>query len=137
MFGIYIDELLLKLKRNGTGCFVGHLFCGAVGYADDIILLCPTLSGLKEMITICENYALEHNILFNGSKSKLLIFGREYDNPNVYVNGNSVDICTKAEQLGIILDTESNYHAIDEDITTFNVSFNRFLAHFNICRISV
>ena len=54
LFGIYIDELLLELKRNGTGCFVGHHFCGAFGYADDIILLCPTLSGLKEMIKICE-----------------------------------------------------------------------------------
>ena len=137
LFGIYIDELLLELKSNGTGCFVGHHFCGAFGYADDIILLCPTLSGLKEMITICENYAIEHDILFNGSKSKLLIFGREYVNPNVYVNGNSVDVCTKAEYLGIILNTENNYNAIEEGITTFNVSFNRFLANFNTCRISV
>ena len=137
LFGIYIDELLLKLKNNGTGCFVGHHYCGAFGYADDIILLCPTLSGLKEMIAICENYATEHNILFNGSKSKLLIFGRDYVNPNVYVNGNIVDICTKAEYLGIILNTENNYNDIEEGITAFNVSFNRFLANFNTCRISV
>ena len=26
LFGIYIDELLLELKRNGTGCFVGPTF---------------------------------------------------------------------------------------------------------------
>ena len=137
LFGIYIDELLLKLKSNGTGCFVGHHFCGAFGYADDIILLCPTLSGLKEMIKICESYAIEHNILFNGTKSKLLIFGSEYVNPNVYVNGNPVDVCTKAEYLGIIFNTENNYNAIEEGITTFNVSFNSFLAKFNTCRISV
>ena len=60
LFGIYIDELLLKLKSNGIGCFVGHHFCGAFGYADDIILLCPTLSGLKEIIKICESYSIEH-----------------------------------------------------------------------------
>ena len=89
------------------------------------------------MITICENYAIEHNILFNGSKSKLLIFGSVYDNPNVYVNGNSVDVCIKAEYLGIILNTENSYNAIEEGLTTFNVSFNRFLAILNTCRISV
>ena len=75
LFGIYIDELLLKLKRVGIGCHVGHYYFGAFGYADDIILLCPTLSGLKEMIKICESYATEHSITFNGTKSKLLIFG--------------------------------------------------------------
>ena len=137
LFGIYIDDLLLELKRNGTGCFVGHHFCGAFGYADDIILLCPTLSGLKEMIKICESYAIEHNILFNGTKSKLLIFGREYDNPNVIVNGYKVDVCIKAEYLGIILNTENKYNDIEDGVTTFNVSFNRFLANFNTCRISI
>ncbi|CAL4163386.1 unnamed protein product, partial [Meganyctiphanes norvegica] len=70
LFSVYIDELLEKLKRNGIGCFIGHHFVGALGYADDIILLCPTFSGLKKMIKICEEYAEEHSILFNGNKSK-------------------------------------------------------------------
>ena len=137
LFSIYIDELLLELKTNGIGCFVGHHFCGAFGYADDIILLCPSLYGLKEMIKICEAYAIEHKILFNGAKSKLLTFGRRHDNPDIVVNGNKVDICTKAEYLGIMLNTENEFNAIEDGITSFNVSFNRFLANFNTCRISI
>ena len=89
------------------------------------------------MIKICEAYAIEHKILFNGAKSKLLIFGRRHDNPNIVVNGNKVDICTKAEYLGIILNTENEHNAIEDGITSFNVSFNRFLANFNSCRISI
>ncbi|CAL4098644.1 unnamed protein product [Meganyctiphanes norvegica] len=27
LFGIYIDELLLELKRKGIGCHVGHYLC--------------------------------------------------------------------------------------------------------------
>ena len=36
----------------GVGCHMGTHFVGSLGFADDIILLCPTLYGLKTMITI-------------------------------------------------------------------------------------
>ena len=79
LFSVYVDDLLEKLKNNGIGCHIGHHFVGALGYADDIILLCPTAYGLMKMIKICEDYANEHSILFNGKKSKFMVFG---------VNGN-------------------------------------------------
>ena len=41
-FSIYIDDILLKLKKAGFGCHIGHYYFGALGYADDIVLLCPT-----------------------------------------------------------------------------------------------
>ena len=137
LFGIYIDELLLKLKRVGIGCHVGHYYFGAFGYADDIILLCPTLSGLKEMIKICESYASEHSITFNGTKSKLLIFGNKYEAAEVMVNGEKVVLCTKAHYLGILLNTEDKYDAVEDGILNFNISFNRFLSNFNTCCASV
>ena len=90
LFGIYIDELLLELKQKGIGCHVGHYFCGAFGYADDIVLLCPTITGLKKMIKTCETYARIHNITFNGTKSKLLTFGKSYETPDIYVNDKMV-----------------------------------------------
>ena len=43
-------------------------------YADNIGLLSPTLSGLKEMLKLCEDYALKHYIIFNAYKSQLLYF---------------------------------------------------------------
>merc|ERR1712082_492737 len=45
-YSIYIDDLLEKLKENGIGCHIGQHFAGVFGYADDIILLCPSLAGL-------------------------------------------------------------------------------------------
>ena len=40
LFSVYVDELLERLKINGAGCHIGHHFIGALGYADDIVLLC-------------------------------------------------------------------------------------------------
>ena len=42
LFGVYMDGLLEQLKDLGIGCYIEQHFCGAAGYADDIILLCPT-----------------------------------------------------------------------------------------------
>ena len=30
---------------------------GVFGYADDLSLLCPSFSGIKEMLNICERFA--------------------------------------------------------------------------------
>ena len=47
---------------------------GIFTYADDISLLCPTLSGIQKMLHICEEYAFNYKITFNATKSQLLYF---------------------------------------------------------------
>ena len=75
LFSLYIDELFLLLKESGMGCHVGLItYAGAFGYADDIALVAPSLSSLKEMIKICEQFAESHSMTFNPSKTKLLCF---------------------------------------------------------------
>ena len=105
---VYVDELLIKLKRNGIGCHIGNQFVGALGYADDIILLCPTVAGLKKMISICEEYAKEHSIMFNGSKSKYLVFGNYMYNPIIKVNNENVSQCDDSTlYLGHLIHTKN------------------------------
>ena len=50
LFSVYIDELLTRLKLSGYGCMVGHVYCGAFAYADDIVA--PTTHALKAMCDI-------------------------------------------------------------------------------------
>ena len=53
------------------------------------------------------------------------------------VNGEKVVLCTKAHYLGILLNTEDKYDAVEDGILNFNISFNRFLSNFNTCCASV
>ena len=78
LFTIYIDNLIIQLRKFNIGCKIGNSFLGVFGYADDLTLLCPSLAGLKQMLNVCEDYAKEYNILFNASKSKLMHFGKNY-----------------------------------------------------------
>ncbi len=65
LFTVYIDELLLRLQKSHIGCHIGNTFTGALGYADDIVLLAPTTSGMNDMINICCKYATEYSVIFN------------------------------------------------------------------------
>jgi hypothetical protein len=75
LFNLYIGELVEKLSKTETGCHIGHIFMGAFAYADDVILLSPTLGALKKMLKVCNAYSVEFKIKFNEAKCKLLIFG--------------------------------------------------------------
>ena len=65
LFCLYIDGLLVALSKSRIGCFIGSNFVGALAYADDIVLLAPSASVLRNMLAICDNYARDYHIEFN------------------------------------------------------------------------
>ena len=69
LFTVYIDELLMKLRSSGCGCYIDDTFVGALGYADDITRMSPSIRGLKQMVDICESFAMEYVIKFNEKKA--------------------------------------------------------------------
>ena len=73
-FTAYFDKLFERLRASGIGCHVSKMYAGAFGYADDVVLLAPSLDALREMVSICETYAAEYHLIFNPSKSKLMYF---------------------------------------------------------------
>ena len=60
LFAIYIDPLLEKLNNTKEGCYIGNICANAFAYADDIVLLSPSCTALRNLINICEIYAIEY-----------------------------------------------------------------------------
>ena len=73
LFAVYLDGLLEELSESGVGCYWGHLFAGALCYADDLVLLAPCASALRCMLSICQSYADDHGLLFNATKTQLFV----------------------------------------------------------------
>ena len=109
LYCVYTDDLLLELQKSGVGCYIGPYFYGAFAYADDIILLCPSLKGTQEMLDICEKYAAQHNILFNAKKSQLLVVNGAKCHENLVsqntlkLNGAEIPTVDEAKHLGHLL----------------------------------
>ena len=49
-FSLYINPLLLELKRSGIGCHINGTYVGVLSYADDITLSCPSIWGFTYML---------------------------------------------------------------------------------------
>ena len=73
-------------------------FTGVLEYADDIRLLSPSMSVLRTLSKVCEEYATESDVTFNGKKSQWLFFrGREcvFSNLNMCVCGHFISSTDK------------------------------------------
>ena len=64
LFAVYIDNLLDILRNSGFGCHIHGVFLGAIVFADDIILLSGSRSGLQTMVDICHDFAAGKNLKF-------------------------------------------------------------------------
>ena len=65
LFCFYMNDLFSLLRKSRAGCLIGDYYAGVFGYADDLLLLCPSRDGLQKMLKIAENYAKEHKIAFS------------------------------------------------------------------------
>ncbi len=53
---------------------MGNQYTGGLGYVDDLIVMVPSHKGLQSLLHMCEDYADNYIVLFNGSKSQFMIF---------------------------------------------------------------
>ena len=134
LFSIYIDSLLQKLKVSCLGCHVGRIFADAFAYADDLALVSPSLSGLRQMIQTCEQYAMEYSIVFNPVKSKLMCFNAvSSDKPYLTLCGKPVDVVDNDLHLGNRIYNNIYTQCSNSMISDFYRRSNQVKASFRMC----
>ena len=130
LFTVYMDELLVRLGKSRCGCYIGNIFCGALSYADDVIILAPTMSSVYSMLSICEKFANDYDVIFNASKSKLLIFPasfdgqHQYENISVHFMGGTIAYVPEHSHLGNIIGMSTDKRNIDNNVAYFYSKLN-------------
>ena len=66
IFNVFMNAFIVNLKSAGIGCNIVNMFFGCLLYADDIMLLSPSVSGLQSMLDICDKTAriYHFNLIF-------------------------------------------------------------------------
>ena len=108
------------------------MYAVAFGYADDVVLLDPSLGALREMVSICETYDTEYQLLFNPSKSKLMYFNISHENFSVKLCGKEMLLVSHETYLGNFIGSDIFDRAITQSVCAFNQRSNHKL-HFNYC----
>ena len=105
-----MDELLGKLEKTGVGCFWCHHYAGSLSYADDLKLLCPSVSGLQILLQTCESFALEFDISFNTKKTYCICYCKSIINNlrQVYLNGVQLAWHHQVKYLGTMMSYNLN-----------------------------
>ena len=127
LFIVYVDELYKRLEMSGIGIFIGSMYYGILGYADDLILLATTIYALNRMIKICQDFANEYCVQYNPTKSKFIVFNGDPINneANVELDGLPLRRCDDIVFLGNTLTCDMN-DALDirEKISDLNSRTN-------------
>ena len=78
-FAVYIDDLIRRLQRLNCGCFIRSACVNAFLYADDIILLAPSIDALTKILQTVENELAILDMALNASKSVCIRYGPRFD----------------------------------------------------------
>ena len=128
LFCVYIDDLFKVLRRKRSGCWIDGDFLGMLGYADDIMLISPTIDGLQDMITTSADFMKAHNLAFSTNpdprkcKTKCMAFTKkERIIAPLRMNGNDLPWVTSAKHLGTKM--ESNIAGMAKDLMEKRAQF--------------
>ena len=132
LFCIYVDNLLQQLRHSSHGCYMGPHFVGALCYADDLVLISPSLSGLNSMLQICEQFALNYDLSFNAQKTQFIVFRRTpiERNMSVLFNHSVISEQQSVIHLGHIIYNQRKKSDIDRILASFYKQYNIFRGKF-------
>ena len=106
LFAVYVDGLSGLLNKLKVGCFSGFQLINHLFYADDFVLISPSIAGLRRLLLICESFAIKNDIIFNEGKSVLMRFSKtnlSFDPGSVSLNNTPLIWQERVKYLGVIL----------------------------------
>jgi len=79
IFNVFMNVFILELRKLNCGCHLNGVFVGCLLYADDIILLSPSVRGLQMMLDTCHDIARYVSLSFNVGKCRCMVIGKMYN----------------------------------------------------------
>ncbi len=128
LFAIYVDDLVKIIKAERIGCIFKFKCCSIFLYADDIILLAPTVYSLQRLVEICERELQNLDMTVNAKKSSCIRFGPRFDAPCknlVTADGHTISWVTSCRYLGVFFSASRQFTCLfDKNKIAFYKSFN-------------
>jgi len=104
IFGIFIDDLVKLVNKANVGCKMGTSCAAIFLYADDVILLAPSVHALQLLVNICDCELNFLEMAINARKSSCMRFGPRHKSvcADVSVSGFVISWTTSFRYLGVL-----------------------------------
>lgn len=127
LFSVYINNVIKKLSK--LGCYMKGISCSSFMYADDLILLAPSVSQLQTMINLCCMELKEIDLNLNLKKSCCIRIGKKHSVPcsDITTSHGIIPWVKRVKYLGLlVLGGNTLKFSFDESKCKFYSSFNAF-----------
>jgi len=104
LFAVFLDTVIEKVKATNLGCYIGNVCVCIFLYADDILLIAPSVTGLQMLLNACEFELSKLDMVVNIKKSMCLRFGPRFSAPCaniISVYGGSLEWVSSCRYLGV------------------------------------
>ena len=112
LFAIYVDDIISKVIRMNMGCTIGLRSMAIICYADDILLLAPSVVTLQKLLSVVESELTDLDMSLNSSKSSCIRFGPRYKVPCCKIvsrNAEEINWVASYRYLGVVLTTSRHF----------------------------
>ena len=79
LFNIYIDDIIKKVSNSNYSCNLRFTCVSIFMYADDLILLSPSVTLLQKIFQVVEDELNAMEMSINPAKSSCIRFGPRYE----------------------------------------------------------
>ena len=79
LFAVFVDSIVDKIKSRGLGCYVKWTCMSVLLYADDIVLLAPSVTSLQQLLLVCEHQLYSLDMAINAKKSSCIRIGPRFN----------------------------------------------------------
>ncbi|CAC5419756.1 unnamed protein product [Mytilus coruscus] len=118
LFKIFVNDLPYIFDDYCVPAEIGSTKINCLMYADDVVLLSTSQSGLSRCLNKLEEYCKRWCIQVNLKKTKIVIFnkGVKMIKSNFYFNGEPVENVRNYKSLGVIFSASGSFSRVRYDL---------------------
>jgi hypothetical protein len=142
LFNVFMDDLSQQLGKIHIGCFRGDVCINHLFYADDAVLLAPSPSALQNLLNICEQFALEFEMVYNTKKTVcMVILPKKFTKlrvPYIYLYGKPLRQVAEQKYLGVFISSkQSDTRDLKRQMCAIYARGNMLIQKFRKCSTDV
>jgi hypothetical protein len=134
---LYISMIVKLIQHANIGCKIGMVSVGIFLYADDILLLSPSVNALQKMLSLCEQHLSDLDMALNAKKSACIRFGPRYKDECcalTTLSGETLPWVDNLRYLGIHLVAAKKFKSsLSNSKKCFYRAFNAILSKVGSC----